>query len=554
MTLRSIKFERATRTLIRAEIRKTPRFNAQRRALPSIRRRSSETALLAFLFGLFTFGAALPWRENGIAVALASMSIPLTAFSLVYFNRYLLSIYNNQHIAVLTHLPFSDADIWRAQLKRARFPWLALLLTLLFLYGLLGSMFGINHWPLIILAIPQTLILLAAAIHLAAYPVPVPLTTVGIVILLGWTCGSFLFRSFLNLDAARPILLLLPPAWPHQLYLGATGQVHWNNYFWLAPILLFIAIVPRSIARIRLTFLWAVHHAFSAEGQAAQELAEPAPEKIPVTTSQGETAIGPTALIDATLSGDSLAPPQFHAHGWIEKLAARWFTPRETLIASFIWFTGVRWTARWKTCSLWFLAAVVTIIIFCTERWKIHAYLLGFCVGCCGLPIVRQARGLSIWQVGPGLYSSFYSGFPFAYNELLRTIAKANLIRSLAALPLWLVYGAIIGGILGNSILTGAEIALKTWTLMLLLQPIIIVRWLSDSISMTQKGSELILIIILLSIFLGLPALGATIAIRKFPIYWAIALSIAIISISILLLHRRLYRKNGLDCLGTIRV
>jgi hypothetical protein len=552
MTLRWIEFERAARKLLREEIRASSRLKTKARSAKLRSGRSPEVILVCFLFGMLTFATVLPWRENGLSTALASISIPLTAFSFIYFRSWLFSFYNAHQLTVLTHLPLSDEIIWRVQWKRKPLAILPLFITVFFIYLLIALIFDASPWTAAI-ALPQAAVIMALAVHLAAYPPRAPLPLFGVVMIVGWTCGSFLLRDFINLEATFPFLAFLPTSWSH-FVLKAAAEKGWSTqWLWIAPILLLLSAVPHSLKRIRAQFLFALGNAFSAEGQAEEDLLQPEPPKIPVVTASGEEVIGPTALIEATLSGEALAAPRFKPTDLIESFALRWFTPREALIAGFLWLNGPRWTATWKKSSIALAVCAALVLVSREEKWIFFAYLIGLAMGCGALPILRHARGMELWQLAPGVVSSLYSGFPIAYDELVRTLAKANLIRFVAALPIWIAYGTLVGGVLGNSFLRGAEIAFKTWIIVTLLQPIIIARWLSDSIAMTKKGGELILVVVLLSVFVVLPLFVATLARYDLNAFWGLTLALALISFSTLLLHRRLYRKHGLDCLAVPR-
>jgi hypothetical protein len=257
---------------------------------------------------------------------------------------------------------------------------------------------------------------------------------------------------------------------------------------------------------------------------------------------------GQTALVDATLSGEALSPPSFATDGLIEKTAVRWFTARQSIVAAFIWFPGVRWSRAWTKSAIAFALLSAATFIFRSQPLELPAYGAGFLLGCCFLPIIRNARGLDPWLIAPGLVSSTYAGFPISYNELLAVVAKPNFIQFVAALPLWIAYGALVSGIFADSVFRGAVIAAQAWLIALLIQPFVILRWFSDGAAMTPKGGGLILVVVLISLFFVMPLLSATLAINRFPLFWGIALTLALISFGALLLHRHLYRRRGLDC------
>jgi hypothetical protein len=546
MKLRDKHFERATRKLIAAEVRRNPKLKPE-----SIKSRN-DAKIEAFI-GLVLIACISPmaWILNDLPFAgLASLSIALFGWTIFNPHRWITPFYRDEDLWTLTHLPFSNEAIWSAQWHRYRTKVIGLGVTLLLIY-IICSVGGAWTMPLAIMplvAIPQAFLILAVGVHLAAYPLPIPWQKLGLIAVLPlaifgiWKFGWIESPPF---GAA----FILPTSWFHNVALAAIGEYSRLHLLWLIPAIGLIAMLPHSVARLRGYFLWWLYYVFTPEAQSQADAETPEPEKIPIHDEAGDRVIGPTALIDATLSGISLAPPAFQATGFIEKLALRFFNERERTLAGFIWFGGVNWTKTWRLSAYCIIGASILAALLGKGYSAGGVFALGFVVAGFALPIVRSARGLEQWQVSSGLAGALYSGFPISYGELVGTLGKASLARFACALPLLIFYGIVVSFPMEMRVLTGVIIAIKTWFMILLLQPIIITRWISDSISMTQKGGNTTLGLVFIFIFVLLPLLLVAGALSGISAYYGFAFGIGAISFGVLFYHRALYRGRGVDCL-----
>jgi hypothetical protein len=155
-----------------------------------------------------------------------------------------------------------------------------------------------------------------------------------------------------------------------------------------------------------------------------------------------------------TLSRDWLAPRQWSAESWLERLAAGWLNKQEKQTTEFLLGdVALRWSELWRAsvivaavAGLLFAAGVASTLTLGMAAAALSA-LLGLPVLGGGWPATSPGR-LS------GKLSPLHGCYPLHYRTASTAMWKINLVRTAA----WLPFGALLGALMGFGFSSGAGV------------------------------------------------------------------------------------------------
>ncbi|WCJ60882.1 hypothetical protein NXS98_07070 [Fontisphaera persica] len=216
----------------------------------------------------------------------------------------------------------------------------------------------------------------------------------------------------------------------------------------------------------------------------------PSGEEAPSSTSAAELADEPGTHISApafplppkgvSAFTEYLLQRQFLRHhswsfvGWLERLIFRRLTPRQELVMQILLLFPPRWSVGWR--HAWVIAAVTGAVIMV---WPAARY---WAVGIGALLIAASAWPFLGGQ-WPGLRAmggfvnafSFVSFYPVAFREIARSMMVCNVIRMLAATPIWLTFAAMAGWLLQHPIQLAVGLAVKLILWGVAIQPTVMI-------------------------------------------------------------------------------
>ncbi len=341
--------------------------------------------------------------------------------------------------------------LWRLQGRGPEVSWL--------LSGLGGALLGC-----------QMVVLAALALHWPHASRAYGLGWTGLVVV--WIGGNFApaalkVQAVAWLNASGDLITgVLPAGWLlGPLHRWINGQPHATDALWLLPAVALASAVPavRRGLEARYRFREAVFLGYAAE--------------VPEDCDEGERSAfhrqleqppqtGVTEVTERVLSREFLMPAAEPTSGWIERLAWRWLTPRQRLLAEWDWADGPSWTYWWKTGAVLLAGSLVLTLSgrLLGWIWLESALPVGGVLGCLAcLPVIQGlSGGRASLPAGPDLQLGPLALFPRTMAESLRLSDKVALVRILAALPLLVTFGAVAGHILDRGAWLGAESGLKT--------------------------------------------------------------------------------------------
>lgn len=541
MTLRWREFEKRTAELARAEIARSPELKKKRAAAHrGAQTQFSDVSALYFLLWGFILAPAAGWASGGIERALAALAISLTGACFLQAANWQTGIFNTRRLSVLTWFPVSTRDMFEIQFRRLQGTAIGLTLCLTFTYLTLCLWNFFSVPVAIFFALGQTILIASLALHLLAHPLRLRFGALGIALTIGWGIATLVMKINLWGESLPTwFLAVLPPAWLHQAFLAAKGEVHRMHLLWLLPFAFSVALAPRSFRKLRSLAVNALDFAFIRQHETEFESpAEPSPR------------MGPTEVEELTLSGDLLAAPVLQTPGVVERLALRALNEREQLLAAFLWMSTVNWTRKWRRSGIALGLAATGIFYFADTTWDvIGSFLIGLFLIVPGLPIFAVPRGLKSWPAGSGLKCAYFAGFPIGYDEIFWTILKINSVRLALTAPFWLAYGALISIFARLGPLFGLIVSVKILICVLLAQPAVVADWISNSLGPRGKlGAALHFIALLAMIFFAFSGVFLIFS-KNQAISWAAVALFGVVTILWQRYRRWMFRSGRLDAI-----
>jgi hypothetical protein len=163
----------------------------------------------------------------------------------------------------------------------------------------------------------------------------------------------------------------------------------------------------------------------------------------------------------------------------------------------------------------------------------------------------NEWRGLQTAPTG-GLFAPIYAMFPVSYDEILTVVLKVNVIRCVAAFPMLAIYGAIAAGVLHHPVLLGITLAAKVTVSSIALQPLFFALRISSGTNDSRTNRLSWHLLWIIPVILALA--GCLFLVFNSKSDWMAAIfmiAVSILSLSIIVVQRRLYRFGKFDLLSS---
>lgn len=457
MSLGSPHVERATRRLVRQEVRASREMKRERRQILKNRRMSPIWSLFVFICILsgvslkVTMGAA----SDAILVGLVLFG---TGGAFVLVQSLLRRLYSSQDLGILAHHPMSDSDFFSFQWKKSLAAPLVLCPFFLVLCGVLVSRTKISGgapWLALVGAVGlQVGVLVAGTLALRLlYHWWWKAWLVGWILILAG--AGVVFSSFIpgvkGVGGTWFLDVLLPTGW-------AAGALHYavlegRPEGWILAALAgaFSLAIPWLLARVRATY-WLPEVQLAGAGVAdsavAQEMAREAAAWAGGARPTEEDRVAARESFDArqedlVRSREFLAPLDWARLGWIERAAAFLMSRRQKLVAEFLTGRSPGWTRSWKRAVLLTSLGIVALAITRNVRGLEFLVLLTAVALCSGIGL--PGFGWHGFRLAPfGMISSpAFGHLPISLKEMIVVIAKVHLVRCAAMLVPAAALGAV---------------------------------------------------------------------------------------------------------------
>jgi len=558
MKLHSPRFERALLRAVKREARKSPeKWREWKRSRAKTRMSSF---LQSRLFQATSFvGVTLLLASPLVALVMRVPSLPLMAGVLAlsvsgisFFQAFMLraTLSSCAPYVMFVRLPVADADVFRIVWRLFVWRSLAFLPVMLVVFciasdhhhggaaGLVtGFLVGAMQWQL---ARGVALIM-----SLWRWPLQAGCLTLGIIIMLPVLVVAqvITFDRLLDwLESALPwVFLALPSGWLAWLHADFLQHGPGVSLFLLVPVGVVIwlshLLRRRLMAQFRIqepVFLTSeglqarqrsVAQTAATDSGAPSDAAPsneiPSPELSPESEwsqawwKQFKPA-GPTEIEDNLRARLLFSNLPWSSLGPIERAVERVLTPRERLLAEFMCGRPPQWTRQWRQAWVWLAAGTGAASLIGLAGKPVMTWLsflfVGLFVLLLGAPVdTGFSRGFQSWVSG-SMVAPFHAVFPTGYHEVARLRFKAGAVRTVAAIPLALLFGGFVSWRCGSSVWLGAGIGFKLLVLLLIAQPLFVAFRYSSTTNDTTRfaGTGLVLIPAAIGAFGLFSVLGLT--------------------------------------------
>jgi hypothetical protein len=548
MKLISRGFEKRLRRKVRAQLRSSPQN--KRSLTGGVFHRSvltwSTQGWFSFIFAFILISFAASHDQFDLAYAALAFWTTATVFKRALLFQNL--VYGSSDLEIFYQLPISDSAIFSIQWIKFLVQSSGLFFILALAYGGLALVPGFDGTILIIAiltAAAQTVLITALSVHVAAWARRVPLNLISSLLSVTAFALIFFWSSF---PAALPGIINLgywsnPCGWLNYASIKFAGAHDYQALLLLLPITSIIAAARVSLLHLRAGYALAE----PILGNSEPELTEENFSRFGVQTPiPGETEIS-----DRIVSRDFLRPSGWPHLGWIERIAARSMTGRQLLVTEFLVAGLPGWTGKLRWGIV--LTAISSIaVLFFGEQGGFIIFFPAYLIATALLPLSgNEWRGLQTCPTG-GLFAPIYAMFPISYDEILTVVLKVNVIRCAAAFPMLAVYGAISAGVLHHPVLLGITLAAKVTVSSIALQPLFFALRISSGTNDTRTGRLLWHLLWIIPMILALA--GCLFFVFNSKNDWKAAIfmvAASILSLSLILVQRHLYRSGKFDLLST---
>jgi hypothetical protein len=542
------EFEKRLRTLHRAELEKSPElrreFKRRRKTESSVRAKRGRNlfalVLFTFLFFLMVQG------KSDLSWALAIVALWATGTAFKWGHQWFQQFYASEDLVVLNFLPLNDRQIFQFQLRQylrgAGWIFWELLLAYLVL-TLLSAEKRPPAFALAMAGVGQAILVLALALHAASYLHILPLGTLAglfrmtaiVLVVMGVQEVPFT-NAFV-----RATEWFLPTGWINYMLLNTNKD---SAVLALCiPICAIIYLAKFAFDRLRAFY--------SLEG--FEIIPGPthirAEEEDELSVAQFNQRAGPTEIEDRIAARHFLEGVNWNLRGALEKLVARFLSPRERVVTEFLVAQDPGWTRSLKW-SFW-VWLVVTLVVLSFGNTGMIVFFGAYLLGMATLPPLfgGEWRGMRQSSTG-GIFIPGYSLYPITFNEIARILFKVNVVRILAATPFIVIFGAIAALKLGHSSLDGAIVGSKLIGTLLCLQPFLLLLPISGTTNdFSRMGAMWTIAFVLVLLTIIVAALGIFLS----DTFLGVAVSFVIVlllSILLFAMYRKAYRSGGFDLLN----
>jgi hypothetical protein len=541
-------FEKRLRRKVRAELRS----DRKNKRLPKgkVFQRSvltwSTQGWFSFIFAFILISFAASHDQPDLAYAALALWTIATVFKRALLFQNL--IYASNDLEVFYQLPISDDHIFSVQWSKFLVQSSGLFFNLALAYGGLALVSGFDGRILfiaILTAAAQTILSIALSVHVAAWARRIPLNAISSLLSVTAFALIFFWSSF---PAALPGIINLgywsnPCGWLNYASVKFAGAHDYQALLLLLPITFIVASARVSLLHLRAGYALPE----PIFGNSEPELTE---ENFPQFGSHPPVP-GETEICDRIASRDFMRPSGWPHLGWIEKIAARSMTGRQRLVTEFLVAGIPGWTGKLRWGIV--LTAISSVaVLFFGEQGGFIIFFPAYLIATALLPLSgNEWRGLQTAPTG-GLFAPIYAMFPVSYDEILTVVLKVNVIRCVAAFPMLAIYGAIAAGVLHHPVLLGITLAAKVTVSSIALQPLFFALRISSGTNDSRTNRLSWHLLWIIPVILALA--GCLFLVFNSKSDWTAAIfmiAVSILSLSIIVVQRRLYRFGKFDLLSS---
>jgi hypothetical protein len=411
-------------------------------------------------------------RHSGPKAPLLLLALYSAATVVGRSNALFNTLYRSGDLAFYMHVPVTDKHFfgyaWRNFLKSSLWVWFYSFLA--FGYLTVISKFGPIGWTAAVIASTlQWLLILSLVVVVELLPPSWPKTKIGLSLYLLTFGAIFLPEPWVTL--AWRALLPLPTAWiPHIFERGVLNHES-GSLFLVIPILLFLVSLPLTSRRLRETYP-IVEPVYPLASNAPADVDRNDDE---IDVVREEDWKNTEATSNHQVTPTHLRGLDWNSSGWIEGLAGRILNEREKKSADFLCggHLGL-WSALWRRgLKVAAIGVVALLLPRLFEPWV--GIAIGVVASMFALPVLGgHWEGMRL-VADSGKVRPACAGIPLSYTEMSRVIAKINLLRFAAWLPIFLAYGAVLAWRLQMVPVLGIRVAAQSLLILISVQPILIV-------------------------------------------------------------------------------
>jgi hypothetical protein len=469
MKLHSPAFERSLRRGVRRAARATPALKREYKTANKFHRHYSASGLVRVIFAICL---ALPiWsaveKTAHPTTAAAVITLWCLAFVFVRAHALLQCLYTSNDLPAISLLPIDGLAVFRWQFQKFLRGSLFLLVDLLIGFWVLAAATKRSDlvWAMLpLLAFLTWCAVLACALFCASRRPTFPLLPISWAVML-LPLGIYFAQpvALPILDHLAPTLnVLLPVGWPVSLFHCFPPENHWLTLLLLLPTFGLIWTVKGSLVRLQGSYEFSeyVEH-------------EP-PDIVPSSETPAQTApaanpdkpfrAGLTEIEHIIESRQFLQSPLETHHTAVERWLWLRLTPREKILAEFVFPAGLAVTAPWRKIFRNLLIAFCALLLIRFIGFPLENWILGIGLFVtCSQMLVRIFGGAAAFSkvLSSGVQIPMYAGFPVGYRELGRLLLKYTAAQTPFVFLFTAVAGAFAAWIEDFPIFTGTEIGCK---------------------------------------------------------------------------------------------
>jgi hypothetical protein len=527
MTLHSPPLEHRLRKAARQTVRASATLRREAKRLRRTRSggKSSKGVLARLIASAMLIGVMAAGTRHNVSFNYSLAIITLWGVMTVAFQTSGLAarLYNDASISPLLLLPAPDHVIfrWQAQtfFRKNLITWIDGAAAFTFL-AVTSGLEPDQCVAVPLLATAQWLIILALAVASVAYPqralrfvqllIPVLLLVFVLLIVDQKFIGP---RLASWIDASSPWLtLILPTGWPATLFGRVLVKHEWMTLVLVGPIALSLALGFQGWKHLRRQY----------KLSDTLNVATPPPEPIGAGSTEGVASprrtplVGPTEQLDRIHTREFLQPARLESPGPLERFIFDRLTARDKLLVESMAAESIHWSRRWRNAALILAAGM-------TASWLLQR-LGAFWFGWVDAFALLVATGLAL-ITSIRVRTALPAALPVSVAEIARLKMKLAFGRYVTALPLFVIYGALLAWRIGESPGAGASLGAKAIALLLAVVPFHVVASISSGTNDTKitRLRSLWMVVVLLGCVLVILGFGVAAVIADFAKggFWA---------------------------------
>lgn len=443
--------------------------------------------LYALFLGLMTVSFAVSLKNQKFPLILLTLYSAATILGRA--NGLSELLYKSGDLAFSMHSPVTDKQFfdyaWLHFLKSSLFVWFYSFLAFAYL-ALAADGRGTLWAASIIAATLQWLLVVSLAVLVALVLQRWP----SLMKLAAPLYLSVFAMFFVPASVATPIwkvLQSLPTAWISMIFEKGVIDGQARALSMLPLVLLILSSLPLTYGRLRKTYPM-TELLYPLAGNTPGSYGDDEYQEVPGERDwQSETWENTSPTANPRIMVAHLRPLDWSCSGWLERVAARLMNSREKAIGEFLCGGGVGfWSAQWRRACM--IAAIGMIAVFLGPWIPVWIPVCaGIIASMFALPVLGGFwSGMQPIKVY-GMERPAFADFPLSYTEISRVLAKVNLLRCAAWLPIGLFYAAMLAWRVKLPVEEGIQIGVGIILIVISLQPLLIVGRFSLHSDDTKK-------------------------------------------------------------------